>query len=110
MSLIQWVRHRPQGTRSAADRDGTDDRDRWRERDHQPAHRSGPRLRRMDRIGLAGLPIGGYRKPAANGAALTYARRYALFTLVGIAGEDDLDAPDLNGGQQAQASPGENGK
>ena len=30
------------------------------------------------------------------GAALTYARRYGLFTLVGIAGEDDLDAPDLN--------------
>src|SRR6478672_11332350 len=30
------------------------------------------------------------------GAALTYARRYALFTLVGIAGEDDLDAPDIN--------------
>ena len=29
------------------------------------------------------------------GAALTYARRYALFTLVGIAGEDDLDASDL---------------
>jgi hypothetical protein len=29
------------------------------------------------------------------GAALTYARRYALFSLVGIAGEDDLDAPDL---------------
>ena len=30
------------------------------------------------------------------GAALIYARRYALFTLVGIAGEDDLDAPDLD--------------
>jgi hypothetical protein len=30
------------------------------------------------------------------GAALTYAWRYALFTLVGIAGEDDLDAPDLD--------------
>jgi hypothetical protein len=29
------------------------------------------------------------------GAALTYARRYGLFTLVGIAGEDDLDAPDV---------------
>jgi hypothetical protein len=29
------------------------------------------------------------------GAALTYARRYALFALVGIAGEDDLDVPDL---------------
>src|SRR5260370_36696552 len=36
--------------------------------------------------------------PHRMGAALTYARRYALFTLVGIAGEDDLDAPDLNGG------------
>jgi hypothetical protein len=34
--------------------------------------------------------------PRRMGAALTYARRYALFTLVGIAGEDDLDAPDLN--------------
>jgi len=33
--------------------------------------------------------------PHRRGAALTYARRYALFTLVGIAGEDDLDAPDL---------------
>ena len=34
-------------------------------------------------------------RPHCMGAALTYARRYALFTLVGIAGEDDLDAPDL---------------
>jgi hypothetical protein len=34
--------------------------------------------------------------PRRMGAALTYARRYALFTLVGIAGEDDLDAPDHN--------------
>src|SRR3982074_501653 len=32
--------------------------------------------------------------PHRIGAALTYARRYALFALVGIAGEDDLDAPD----------------
>jgi hypothetical protein len=36
------------------------------------------------------------------GAALTYARRYALFTLVGIAGEDDLDAPDLCDGPRSQ--------
>jgi hypothetical protein len=35
--------------------------------------------------------------PRRMGAALTYARRYALFTLVGIAGEDDLDAPDCDG-------------
>jgi hypothetical protein len=33
--------------------------------------------------------------PQRMGAALTYARRYGLFTLVGVAGEDDLDAPDL---------------
>ena len=33
--------------------------------------------------------------PRRMGAALTYARRYALFTMVGIAGEDDLDAPDV---------------
>jgi hypothetical protein len=33
--------------------------------------------------------------PHRMGAALTYARRYALFTFVGIAGEDDIDAPDL---------------
>ena len=40
-------------------------------------------------------PIGETATPHRMGAALTYARRYALFTLVGIAGEDDLDAPDL---------------
>jgi hypothetical protein len=39
------------------------------------------------------------------GAALTYARRYALFTLVGIAGEDDLDAPDLVAPLPASAPP-----
>ncbi|WP_409187995.1 ERF family protein [Bradyrhizobium sp. RDM4] len=43
-------------------------------------------------------PVCGVTETAAPhrmGAALTYARRYALFTLVGIAGEDDLDAPDV---------------
>src|SRR6478735_1058440 len=39
---------------------------------------------------LAELPT-----PHRMGAALTYARRYGLFTLVGIAGDDDIDAPDL---------------
>ena len=39
------------------------------------------------------------------GAALTYARRYALFALVGIAGEDDLDAPDAIAGPPAAAEP-----
>jgi hypothetical protein len=40
-------------------------------------------------------PIAEMANPQRMGAALTYARRYALFTLVGIAGEDDLDAPDI---------------
>ncbi|MCA1376560.1 MULTISPECIES: ERF family protein [unclassified Bradyrhizobium] len=48
--------------------------------------------------------------PHRMGAALTYARRYALFALVGIAGEDDLDAPDTVAGPPAppnlKASPG----
>jgi hypothetical protein len=42
-------------------------------------------------------PVSETATPHRMGAALTYARRYALFTLVGIAGEDDLDAPDLGG-------------
>jgi hypothetical protein len=50
-------------------------------------------------------PVSETAAPHRMGAALTYARRYALFTLVGIAGEDDLDAPDLpvltlNGGDR----------
>ena len=44
---------------------------------------------------MAGLSDQRNRAPHRMGAALTYARRYALFALVGIAGEDDLDAPDL---------------
>ena len=39
-------------------------------------------------------PVSETSAPHRLGAALTYARRYALFTLVGIAGEDDQDAPD----------------
>ena len=42
--------------------------------------------------------------PHGMGAALTYARRYALFTLFGIAAEDDLDALDLASPQQ-QSGP-----
>ncbi len=43
--------------------------------------------------------------PHRMGAALTYARRYALFALVGIAGEDDLDAPDVVTGPLGAAEP-----
>lgn len=40
-------------------------------------------------------PMSDADAPHKLGTALTYARRYGLFTLVGIAGEDDMDAPDL---------------
>jgi hypothetical protein len=46
-------------------------------------------------------PISETAAPQRMGAALTYARRYALFTLVGIAGEDDLDAPEVAFGPPA---------
>jgi len=52
-------------------------------------------------------PVSETAAPHRLGAALTYARRYALFTLVGIAGEDDLDAPDLSAA--AGAPPSQNG-
>jgi hypothetical protein len=48
--------------------------------------------------------IGEMAAPRRMGAALTYARRYALFTLVGIAGEDDLDAPDLSDAPKTDAN------
>src|SRR6266446_6391702 len=51
-------------------------------------------------------PLADIAAPKRMGAALTYARRYALFTLVGIAGEDDLDAPDLNDGRDSKPSAG----
>jgi hypothetical protein len=44
--------------------------------------------------------------PRRMGAALAYARRYALFTLVGIAGEDDLDAPEVSAGGDSDTNPG----
>src|SRR6266700_2476352 len=48
--------------------------------------------------------------PQRMGAALTYARRYALFTLVGIAGEDDLDAPDLGANLESDSPIEPNGQ
>jgi hypothetical protein len=47
--------------------------------------------------------------PRRMGAALTYARRYALFTMVGIAGEDDLDAPDIANDEAMRGKTGEAG-
>src|SRR6201988_1807839 len=50
-------------------------------------------------------PIADMASPQRMGAALTYARRYALFTLVGIAGEDDLDAPTAAAAPLMQPDP-----
>jgi ERF superfamily len=60
-------------------------------------------------------PTGRSAQPAKRlprtrmGAALTSARRYALFTLVGIAGEDGIDAPDLLHQQSAAVTADANG-
>src|SRR5689334_244074 len=50
-------------------------------------------------------PIADLGSAQRMGAALTYARRYGLFTLVGIAGEDDLDAPDLAAPTKPEIQP-----
>jgi ERF superfamily protein len=57
-------------------------------------------------------PVSDAGSPQRMGSALTYARRYALFALVGIAGEDDLDAPDLNvsGKPESERRVGPNGQ
>ena len=47
-------------------------------------------------------PVGGFGRPQEMGSAMTYARRYALFSLVGVAGEDDDDG---NAAQAAEAAP-----
>ena len=54
-------------------------------------------------------PVSETASPQRMGAALTYARRYALFTLVGIAGEDDLDAPDLQDGAPSSGPAADGG-
>src|SRR6516225_2250874 len=61
-------------------------------------------------------PVAEIADPQRMGAALTYARRYALFTLVGIAGEDDLDAPapsrqakSHGNGRSSESTPALNG-
>jgi hypothetical protein len=59
------------------------------------------------RIGQS-AQVGETAAPHRMGAVLTYARRYALFTLVGIAGEDDLDAPDLPGLKLDRGTAGPN--
>jgi len=54
-------------------------------------------------------PVSETNAPHRLGAALTYARRHSLFTLVGIAGDDDRDAPDLGSGTSAAISDATNG-
>ena len=63
-----------------------------------------PRANGSPRIGRS-VPSAETATPHRMGAALTYARRYALFTLVGIAGEDDLDAPDLTTPTNKKSGP-----
>ena len=95
--LVERPGYRQKDLGWPADRDRADHRHRSRQRHGQPDDRPAAHFRGVDLLGLAGLPVIGDFAPRRMGAALTYARRYALFTMVGIAGEDDLDAPDLSG-------------
>lgn len=47
-------------------------------------------------------PVGGLGRPQEMGSAMTYARRYSLFSMVGVAGEDDDDG---NAAQAAETTP-----
>ena len=92
----QWPRYRPQEPGPAGDRHHPDHRDRPILRadpahDHVLAHASGEWISSEWPV----CAVSEMAAPQRMGAALTYARRYALFALVGIAGEDDLDAPDI---------------
>jgi len=49
-------------------------------------------------------PVSGFEKPQAMGSALTYARRYAIFSLVGVAGEEDDDGNAAQEGKPAAAA------
>ena len=58
---------RPQGAGPPRDRNRADHRDRPGGGPRPPDHHAGPRLRRMDLLGLAGLPGLGDRSPAPDG-------------------------------------------
>jgi hypothetical protein len=55
-------------------------------------------------VGMAGLRDRGNRGAAANGRSAHLCATHALFTLVGIAAEDDLDAPDLDESARAASN------
>jgi hypothetical protein len=101
---VKRPRHRAQGARRPRDRDRPDHRDRQGGRADPPHHHARPCVGRVAVVGMAGVPARETSAPRRMGAALTYARRYALFTFVGIAGEDDLDAPDLAQGAKTNAA------
>jgi len=50
------------------------------------------------------LPMGVYQRPQEQGSAITYARRYALSSLLGIAAEDDDDGKQAQDAQPAKRS------
>ena len=94
-AAVERARHRAKDSWPARDRHGADDF-------HRPgagisiSPQFGARVGEWIASDWPVCVISETATPHRMGAALTYARRYALFTLVGIAGEDDLDAPDLD--------------
>lgn len=50
-------------------------------------------------------PVDMYEKPQETGSALTYARRYAITALLGIAAEEDDDGAAAQGGTRSSRQP-----
>ena len=100
-AALQRSRHRAQDAGPARDRHRTDDRHRPGRRHGQFDHHASPCLGRVDRVGLAGLPDRRDRQSPAHGRSAYLRSPLCPFTLVGIAGEDDLDAPDLCDGPRS---------
>jgi hypothetical protein len=92
---FQRFGHRAQNFEPAGDRHRPDDGRRPNCRRHHPDNRPGAFVGEWIASDWPVCATSETATPHRMGAALTYARRYALFTLVGIAGEDDIDAPDL---------------
>jgi ERF superfamily len=100
--LVERPRYCAQNAKQTRNRRCAGNRNRSRGGNRSCHDQAVPFVRRMARLRWPVCPPDDVASPKHMGAALTYARRYALLALVGIAGEDDLDAPDLNAPEPAQ--------
>ena len=109
-ALVERPGYRAQEPGPARDRGRADDRDRHRRRPGATDDGPGALVGEWISSEWPVCPVSETATPHRMGAALTYARRYALFTLVGIAGEDDLDAHRTCAGRPGPVQPHSGGR